>query len=109
AEARTLALDGSARLNTVVGDLTRLERLDSERAMSEQLAIGHEIFSFIEGGFVTFNEFIKDRPELLTPEVIEERDRTQQDVNAARRRFESAQKSENLNAVRNAIRLASLG
>jgi hypothetical protein len=106
-EARDLALDASARLKQVLDDLARVERLAVERQLSELLVVGNEIFSFVDGGFATLIDLIREKPDVASPEVIQERGAIERDASAARRRFESARKTENVAGVRDAIRVAS--
>ena len=106
-EARDLALDASARLKQVLDDLVRIERLALERTLSELLVAAQEVFSFVEGGFTTLDDLVREKPDLLKPEMAEERASIERQVTAALRRLENARKTENLSGIREATRLAS--
>ena len=106
-EARTIAQDASTRLKQVLDDLTKLERDTLQRQLTDAAARAHEAFSFVDGAFAKLDHLVSERPTLMRPDMVAEREAIQRQVTSVRRRFDAARTAENLTSIVEATRLTS--
>jgi hypothetical protein len=102
-EAHAFAKSASEALSKV---------LDAARkAVADQLLVAvstaEQEFSFLDASFGRLNQLFTEKPQLVQPEMTTERNVLQKDLTAARRRFDSARKSESVQGVQESIRLAT--
>jgi hypothetical protein len=107
-DSRTIAQDATTRLKQVADELTRIEHEAMLHQLADAAARGHETFSLVDGAFANYERLANVRSNAVGPDVPARKDAIQRDVAAARRRFEAAVRTESLNGVVEATRLASI-
>jgi hypothetical protein len=103
--ARAIAIDAQNRLRQLLEETARIEKDNLQRAVSEALARALDSFSLLDSAVATLERFSVDRPTVL-PDQEAERKAAQEQVARARRRLETARRSDNLAAINDAARLA---
>lgn len=83
----------------------------SRKAIGEQLLLAvstaEQEFSFLDTSFRRLDQLFAERPQLVQPAMTTQRNVLQKDLTTARRRFDSARKSESIQGVQESIRLAT--
>jgi hypothetical protein len=105
-----LAIEAQAVARSAIDVLSKV--LDAARkAIGEQLlqavSTAEQEFSFLDTSFQRLNQLFAEKPQLVQPEMTTRRNVLQKDLTTARRRFDSARKSENIQGVQESIRLAT--
>ncbi|HET9359654.1 MAG TPA: hypothetical protein VFO58_07890, partial [Vicinamibacterales bacterium] len=103
AEAQGLARNASDALAKV---LEGVRKLAGEQLLLA-VSTAEQEFSFLDTSFGRLNQLFTEKPQMVKPEMTTQRDALQKDLAAARRRFDSARKTESVQGVQDAVRLAS--
>ncbi len=98
-EVVTLARDASSRFTRVIDELGKLEKAAQGRQVADAVAAGQEAFAFVDGALGTLDRLAAQKPTSMSADKVAERDAIKQQVVAARRRFDTARKAENLAAL----------
>lgn len=105
-DARTFARDASAKFKQVADEMTRLDRLTSDRQLSDARTSAAQAGRLLEELFTTIDRRMAANPTLAAQIAADyETVRTQAD--SARRRLETASKGDNLAAIQQATRTSS--
>jgi hypothetical protein len=85
---------------------TRLARAALERELGEVIAAATEAVSFLDTSFATLERLAVEKAALAAPDMATKREALLKRVNTIRRRFDSANKTQNIAGLRDAARLA---
>jgi hypothetical protein len=102
-EAQGLARTASEALSKV---LEGARKLSGEQLLLA-VSTAEQEFSFLDTSFGRVKQQFSEKPQMVTPEMSARLGVLQKDQAAARRRFDSARKTENVQGVQEAVRLAS--
>lgn len=106
-EARTLALDASARFKSVLDEVAKLEKRLLDARLTEALTGAQEAISLVESVFRTLDTRLATKPATATPDMMTQRAGLQKQFDAVQRRLESARKASNVAGIEQATRLAA--
>ena len=105
-EGLRAAQDATTVFNQVLDAATRLARAAVERELGEVLAAAAEAVSFLDTSFATLERLVAEKPTVATPDMTTKREALLKRVNTIRRRFDTANKTQNAGGLREAARLA---
>jgi hypothetical protein len=105
-EALGAAQDAAAAFKDVLDQATKLARVGFERDLREVVAAATDALSFLDASFATLERLAGTRPEAAAPDIATRREALQKRVATIRRRVETANKTENIGGLRDAVRLA---
>jgi hypothetical protein len=105
-EARTLGQDATARFRQVLDEIGKLEKDSLGRQLSDALAAAQQASLSLEGLFGALDKRLAANPALGT-QVTAERDAIRREADAARRRLESATRTENVSGIAQAAQLTA--
>jgi hypothetical protein len=106
-EALRLAQSAQTALSDVLDQLKKIARAAFEQELQGMVAVAQEQFSFVEASLSTLERLIVERPALLKPQTVGERESLQKEFATLRRRFENARRTENVAVITETTRLAS--
>jgi hypothetical protein len=106
-EAASLAQDGSARFNRVMQQLNEADKAVRDQALADAVNGTQEAFSFIGGALTTLDRLAAQKPGVMAPGRVAERQAIEEEVTQARRRFDAARKSQSLTGIAAAARLTT--
>ena len=106
-DALRSAQDAAAVFDQVLGEATRIARGALEHELADAGAAAAEALSFLDSSIATLGTLFRDKPAMVTPDAQSQRDALDKRVAALRRRIESAQKTQNVGALKDAARLAA--
>jgi hypothetical protein len=98
--------DATAIFTQVLDAATKLARSVVERELGDVVAAATEALSFLDASFAALERVAVEKPSLAAPDMITRREAFQKRVNTIRRRFETANKTQNIGGLRDAERLA---
>jgi hypothetical protein len=105
-----LAIEAQAVARSATDVLSKVLEA-ARKAIGEQLLLAvstaEQEFSFLDTSFRRLNQLFAEKPQLVQPEMTTQRNVLQKDLIAARRRFDSARKQENIQGVQDSVRLAT--
>jgi hypothetical protein len=105
-EGLRAAQDATAVFTDVLEQATKLARAVVEREFGEILAAATEAVSFLDTSFATLERLAVEKAALAAPDMTAKREAFLQRVNTIRRRFDTANKTQNVPGLRDAARLA---
>jgi hypothetical protein len=105
-EAFGAAQEATAVFKDVLDQATKLARTVFERELGAIAAAATEALSFLDASFATLERLVVDKPDAATPDIATRREALQKRVTTIRRRVETANKTENVAGLRDAVRLA---
>jgi hypothetical protein len=105
-EALGAAQEAAAVFKGVLEQANTLARGLLERNLGEVMAAAAEALSFLDVSFATLERLVLEKKDIATPEVATRREALQRRVATIRRRVETANKTENVAGMRDAVRLA---
>jgi hypothetical protein len=106
-DAMRTANEAAAAFTDVVAQLRALSRAALEREVTQSVAAGIETLSFLDASFATFERLTAEKAAVAPADAGARRDALEKRVSAIRRRFETARRTENINGIRDATRLAA--
>jgi hypothetical protein len=104
-EAFKAAQEASAIFSQLLEEARKLARAAIEKQLGDALAAATDALSFLDTTLVTFDRLSSEK--VATPETSSRREALQKRLAAIRRRFETAQRTENLPGLQESARLAS--
>jgi hypothetical protein len=105
-EALRLANEASDAFGKVLDQARKLERGDFEVRFQQVVAAATEQFSFVGHSFAALERLVAAKPGTMTSEMSSERDALVKEHSALQRRFDTARRTENVNGIQVAMRLA---
>jgi len=104
-ESRTLAVDASSKLKRVLDEVTGLEREALSRQFADATEEAQRTFAYVDDALARLDRLTLDRPAVLQPDAVAERETVQREIATVRRRFDAAQRTENLPSIVEVSRL----
>ena len=105
-EGLRAAQDATAVFTDVLEQATKLARAVVEREFGEVMAAATEAVSFLDTSFATLERLAVEKATLAAPDMTAKREAFLKRVNTIRRRFDTANKTQNVTGLRDAARLA---
>jgi hypothetical protein len=105
-EGLRAAQDATTVFTEVLEQATRLARAALERELGEVIAAATEAVSFLDTSFATLERLAVEKAALAAPDMATKREALLKRVNTIRRRFDTANKTQNIAGLRDAARLA---
>lgn len=104
-ESRVFALEASAKLKRVLDEVTTLERETLSRQFADALEEAQRTFAYVDVALASLDRLTVDRPAVLQPDAVAERETLQREIATVRRRFDAARRTENLPSILDVNRL----
>jgi hypothetical protein len=104
-EARAFAADASTKFKGVLDEVTGLEREALGKQLADATEEAQRTFVDVDGALARLDRLTLDRPAVLQPDAVAERETVQRDIATARRRFDAARRTENLPSILEVNRL----
>jgi hypothetical protein len=105
-EALRAAQDATAVFTDLLEQVTKLARSALERELGEVLAAATEAVSFLDTSFATLERLAVEKAALAAPDMATKREAFLKRINTIRRRFDTANKTQNVGGLRETARLA---
>jgi hypothetical protein len=105
--ARSSAIEAQNHLKGVLDEIGRTERDTQQRLFTEALTRTDETFTLMEAAVSALERFSTERPNVLPPDKVAERDAVLREVNQLRRRLQAARRDQNAANVTSAGQAAS--
>ncbi len=100
------AQDAIATFSDVLDQAQKLARALFERDLGEVRTAATEALSFLDVSLATLERLAVEKASQAAPDIAPRREALQKRIATIRRRFDTAYKTENISALRDAIRLA---
>jgi hypothetical protein len=104
-EARVFAVDASTKFKRVLDEVTGLEKESLGRQLADATEEAQRTFVYVDGALARLDRLTLDRPAVLPPDAVAERETVQRDIATVRRRFDAARRTENLPSILEVNRL----
>lgn len=105
-EALRLANDASDAFTKVLDQVKKLERSEFEVRFQQVVAAATEQFSFVGNSIATLERLVAEKPGTMTPKMASQREALVKEHSSLQRRFDNARRTENVNGIQDAMRLA---
>jgi hypothetical protein len=105
-EGLRAAQDANTVFAQVLEEATKLARAILERELGEVLAAATEAVSFLDTSFATLERLAVEKASLAAADMTAKREAFLKRVNTIRRRFDAANKTQNVGGLRETARLA---
>ena len=87
-------------------EFERVQKSATDRRLGSSLQAAREAFSFADGAIATFDRLAAQRGPSMAPEMLERRQGLQRQIEAARRRLETARKTDDVPGIEAAVKVA---
>jgi hypothetical protein len=104
-ESRAFAVDASTKLKRVLDEVTSVEREALNIQFADATEDAQRTFAYVDGVLARLDRLTLDRPAVLQPDAVAERQTVQRDIATVRRRFDAARRTENLASILEVNRL----
>jgi hypothetical protein len=98
-ESRAFAADASTKLKRVLDEMTSLEREALSRQLADATDEAQRTFAYADSALARLDQLTLDRPTVLQPEAVAERETVQREIATVRRRFDAARRTENVSSI----------
>jgi hypothetical protein len=105
-EALRLAQEASEAFGTILEQVNALVRAEFEQRFQQVVAAATEQFSFVATSFATLERLVAAKPGMMAQAMSSERDALVKQHSSLQRRFDNARRSENVDGVQDATRVA---